>query len=104
VWRAAIGAGADIARVEPMIAADTGLSAADPFVVATPITTAFAMGSLRPARWIDIGLGVGLDVPLTGHHYDVQTGTARSPVIAPWSVHPYAFVGIGMPLALGTEQ
>ena len=104
VWRAAIGAGADISRVEPVIAADTGLSAADPFVVTTPITTAFAMGSLRPARWLDIGLGVGLDVPLTGHHYDVQTGTARSAVIAPWSVHPYAFLGIGMPLALGAER
>jgi hypothetical protein len=103
-WQAAAGAGADLARVEPAIGADTGLRSAEPFFVTTPIATAFITGAIRPAAWLDLALGVGADVPLLAQHFDVQTGSERTQVITPWRVRPYALVGVGIALGEGAAR
>ena len=99
-WQAGLGAGVDLYRVEPAIDA-AGLSAAAPFTATIPIATVFASGSIRPLAWLDLALGVGLDVDLAGHHFDVETAGARSALISPWRAHPFAFLGAGVPFGGG---
>jgi len=102
-WQAALGAGVDLFRVEPAIADELGLDGAAPFVATIPVATLFASASLRPAAWLDIGLGIGVDADLAGHHFDLASGSARTPLITPWRCHPYALLGVGMPLG-GSAQ
>jgi hypothetical protein len=103
-WQAALGGGIDRFRVEPAVAASTGLEAAEPFSITAPVATLFANFAWRPAAWIEFGLGAGLDVALSGPHFDVQSGSARAQAISPWRVHPYGLVGIGTPIAVGESR
>ena len=103
-WQAALGAGVDLFRVEPAIAADTGLLGAEPFLAAIPVVTALVAGSIRPAAWLDIALGLGLDLDIAGHHFDVERSSERARLISPWRAHPYGFVGVGMPFGGGAER
>ena len=95
-WHAALGAGADLFRVEPAIDA-AELTAAEPFLAAVPIASVFAGGTYRAAPWLDLALGLGLDVDLAGHHYDVEREGARAALITPWRAHPFAFAGVAVP-------
>jgi hypothetical protein len=104
VFQAALGMGVDLLRIEPEIAADTGLQAAEPFSITAEVATLFVTGGWRPAAWIDIGLGVGLDVALSGPHFDVQSGSTRTRAISPFRAHPYALVSIGTPFSLGAGR
>jgi len=96
-WQAALGAGVDLFRVEPAIAAESGLAGAAPFLATIPVATLFVSGSVRPAAWLDVALGVGLDADLAGHHFDLASAGERTPLITPWRIHPYALLGVGMP-------
>lgn len=99
VWQVAVGGGVDVAGVTPRFAAETGLVATDPFVLVVPIASAIAGAALRPARWIELTLGAGIDIDFAGHHFDVQSGPSSVVLAAPWVLHPFAFLGVGLPLA-----
>ena len=100
-WQAALGAGADVVRVRPRIDERSGLVAAEAFTVLAPYATAFVSGSLRPSAWLDLALCAGVDLSLTGPHFDVQDGDARRAAVSPLRLHPYALVSVGTPLSLG---
>ncbi len=100
-WQAALGAGADVVRVRPRIEESSGLIAAEAFTVLAPYATAFVSGSFRPSAWLDLALCAGVDLSLTGPHFDVQDGDARRAAVSPLRLHPYALVSVGTPLSLG---
>lgn len=102
-WQAALEAGADLARIEPVIAERTGLTAAEPFTRVEPVAGALTALSLRPAAWLELALGVGVDLPLVAPHYDVRLDGKNSAVLTPWRLRPYAFFGIGLPLTVGAQ-
>jgi hypothetical protein len=97
-WQAAVGAGVDAFGVEPRIAPSTGLVGADGFTIAVPVATTFVGGVLRPAPWISLPITAGLDVDLSGHHFDAELGSERMPLVRPWVAHPFVTVGVGIPL------
>jgi hypothetical protein len=101
VWQAAIGGGVDVLWVEPHVAPETGLMPAAPFALVSPMLTFFASAALRPAPWLEIAAGAGADADLAGNHFDVQIAGARDPVISPWPVRPFVFVGLGVLFDLG---
>jgi hypothetical protein len=96
VWQAAIGIGVDLSNASPRIAPDSGLLAAESFVVAVPIASALVAGALRPLPWIEIAIGGGLDVDLSAHRYAIRDGDAIEIAVAPWIVHPFAFLSLGL--------
>jgi len=96
-WQAAVGAGVDAFGVQSRIAPETGLVGADDFTIAVPIATTFLGASLRLARWVSLPIAVGLDVDLSGHHFDAQLGAERATLVRPWVAHPFATIGIGVP-------
>ena len=53
---------------------------------------------LRPTRWILLPVTAGLDVDLSGHHFDAELGAERAPLVKPWVAHPFATIGVGVPL------
>jgi hypothetical protein len=97
-WQGAVGAGVDAFGVESRVAPATGLVGANDFTIAVPVATAFVGGVLRPARWISVPITAGLDVDLSGHHFDADLGTERATLVRPWVAHPFATVGVGIPL------
>jgi hypothetical protein len=98
VWQAALGAGVDVAQITPVIGPKTGLVEAEPFRITRPVGTLFVSCALRPAAWLEIPVGAGLDLDFSGHHFDIQSADSRTAAVSPWRIHPYWFVGIGMPL------
>ena len=88
----------------PRSTAGTGLVGAEPFLVASPVATVFVSGVVRPAPWLDLALGVGVDVAVLDQHFDVETAGDRTPLISPWRARPYAFVGAGVPFGEGAER
>lgn len=96
-WQAAVGAGADAFSVQPRIAPESGMVAADDFSIVVPVATTFVGASLRLARWVSLPITVGLDVDLSGHHFDAELGAERATLVRPWVAHPFATVGVGVP-------
>jgi hypothetical protein len=96
-WQAAVGAGADAFGVQPRIAPESGLVAADAFSIVVPVATTFVGASLRLARWVSLPITVGLDVDLSSHHFDAELGAERATLVRPWVAHPFATVGVGVP-------
>jgi hypothetical protein len=97
-WQAAVGAGMDAFSVQSRIPPSTGLVGTDDFAIAVPVATTFVAALLRPARWISLPVTAGLDVDLSGHHFDADLGAERAPLVKPWVAHPFATIGVGVPL------
>jgi hypothetical protein len=97
-WQVALSAGVDVARVEPNIAATTQLEAAPPFVVVAPLVGALAGVVLRPLPFLELMLGAGMELDLSGHHFDVQESSGQRRAVSLWRVRPLWLVGVGVPL------
>lgn len=97
-WRFAAGAGVDAFDVQAEIAPESGWVGANGYTIAIPIATSFAGGSIHAARWLDVPFAFGVDADLSSHHFDAQSGAERTVLIQPWVVHPFATLGIGVPL------
>lgn len=106
-WNAALHAGVDVTHVRPRIAPSENLVARSAFVILVPILGLSASAAWQLTSWLQLSVGIGCDMDLSGRHFDVTRVDATrggevssAAVVTPWRLHPYALAGVIIPLSV----
>ncbi|MBI5487258.1 MAG: hypothetical protein HY905_07995 [Deltaproteobacteria bacterium] len=98
VLRAGVGAGLDLARVEPRQTQDSDLQLAPVGYEAAGVLQAAVGGGIALGQGIGLWLGLGIDIDVAHRRYVVDRGGPREVVLEPWPVRPFGSVAVAFDL------